>query len=84
VDVLKVDIEGSEYDLIETFPDLFKRVGLVFMELHDVRGDGSQLHDARQFFVNSGLTLIEPVLRNGPHELLVFSNVRGRDSGSCS
>ena len=84
VDVLKVDIEGSEYDLIETFPELFKKVALVFMELHDVRGDGSQLCKARQFFKNSGLILIEPVLHNGPHELLVLSNVRGGDSRSGS
>jgi FkbM family methyltransferase len=72
VDILKVDIEGSEYDLIETFPQLFTRVSIVFAELHDVRGDGSQPARARQFFQESGLKVIEPILHNGPHELVVL------------
>ena len=53
VDVLKIDIEGSEYDLIETFPELFENVALVFIELHDV-GDKNQLSATRRFLHNSG------------------------------
>lgn len=69
IDVLKIDIEGSEYDLIETFPHLFDISQLIFIELHDI---GGQLQTAIRFFEKIGLTLIEPVLRNGPHELLVL------------
>jgi FkbM family methyltransferase len=72
VDILKVDIEGSEYDLIETFPQLFKIARVVFVELHQVREDCNQLSEARLFFKESGLSIIEPVLRNGPHELLLL------------
>jgi len=72
LDILKVDVEGSEYDLIETFPELFRKVSLVFMELHDVRGDGSQLEEAHQFFRNSGLIMVQPVIHSGPQELLIL------------
>jgi FkbM family methyltransferase len=76
LDVLKIDIEGSEYDLIETFPQLFKKVSLIFIELHDVRGDGSQLIEARQFFKSSGLAIVEPIIQSGPHQLLVLSRAK--------
>lgn len=34
VDLIKCDIEGSEYDLIESYPDLIRNCPLVFMEIH--------------------------------------------------
>ncbi len=34
IDVLKVDIEGSEYDLLLNFPELFRRSRVIAIELH--------------------------------------------------
>jgi FkbM family methyltransferase len=73
IDVLKVDIEGSEYDLIDSFPELFRRVKLIFMELHDVNGKWDAV---QEFFGSSGLTLMKPVIQNSPHKLIVLRNSR--------
>jgi FkbM family methyltransferase len=34
IDVLKIDIEGSEFDLIRNTPNLFSKVRLLFIEIH--------------------------------------------------
>jgi FkbM family methyltransferase len=38
VDVLKVDIEGAEYELLENYADLLPRVGRILMEIHGQSG----------------------------------------------
>jgi FkbM family methyltransferase len=35
IDVLKVDIEGAEYDFIRDNPELLRRIGLLLMEVHE-------------------------------------------------
>lgn len=40
VDLLKMDCEGSEYDILyHTDPDLIRRIGRMVVEVHDVDGD---------------------------------------------
>lgn len=34
IDILKIDIEGSEYDLLSNYESLFRRAKLVFIETH--------------------------------------------------
>jgi FkbM family methyltransferase len=74
VDVLKVDIEGSEYDMIETFPALFRMSQIVLMELHNL---DARMAKARAVLADCGLHLVKPVLHNGADELLAL---RRRDS----
>src|ERR1039458_9227905 len=59
VDVLKIDVEGSEYDLIETFPNLFGMARILLLELHDL--DGRQ-QAARSFLRSRGLVQAGPAL----------------------
>lgn len=35
IDLLKMDIEGSEYTVAEVYPELLGRVGVMFLELHE-------------------------------------------------
>jgi FkbM family methyltransferase len=69
IDVLKVDIEGSEYDLMETFPELFQRVRYMFMELHNV---DEKWDSIQKFFTASGLNLVLPAIETAPHKLVVL------------
>ncbi|KAH7888957.1 methyltransferase domain-containing protein [Phlebopus sp. FC_14] len=52
IDVLKVDIEGNEYDALQVFIDSFKGeplpLGQLQLEVH-VYGDGSLVHDFPRF-----------------------------------
>jgi FkbM family methyltransferase len=39
IDVLKIDIEGAEFELLSNYPDLFARSRLIAIELHGHAGD---------------------------------------------
>jgi FkbM family methyltransferase len=42
IDLMKLDIEGGEFDLIESSLDVFKQVNLLFMELHEASPEQHQ------------------------------------------
>ena len=42
IDILKIDIEGSEFDLLENFPEVFQRARLLVMELHGQEARASE------------------------------------------
>jgi FkbM family methyltransferase len=69
IDILKVDVEGSEYDLMENYPDLFGRARLVFAELH---GES----DRQMFFENQlrkqGLESISKTIERGSERMVLF------------
>lgn len=44
IDLLKCDIEGSEYDLVENYPDLLRRTSTVYMEIHRQVGPYEKLY----------------------------------------
>lgn len=45
IDILKMDIEGAELLVLENFPDLFRRVRVVTLELHADRCDAPRCRD---------------------------------------
>ena len=69
IDILKIDIEGSEHDLIENYPTLFDRARLVAMEVHDV---GRPIDRLLQALEASGLRPQLPHIRKGPHTLVLY------------
>lgn len=45
IDIMKCDIEGSEYDLAANYPDLLKRTNMVYMEVHYLK-EAKELREA--------------------------------------
>jgi FkbM family methyltransferase len=69
IDILKIDIEGSEYDLVTSYPELFARARLVLMELHDV---GRPPEDVLRPLHEAGLRPCLPEISKWPNRLLLF------------
>jgi FkbM family methyltransferase len=69
IDILKVDIEGSEHDLIDNYPTLFERARLVAMEVHDV---GRPIDRLLEGLEAAGLRPQLPHIRKGPHTLVIY------------
>jgi FkbM family methyltransferase len=69
IDILKVDIEGSEYDLLANYPTLLERTRVVAMEVHDV---GRPVSEVFQALERAGLQPCLPHMRKGPNQLVLF------------
>lgn len=70
IDLLKIDIEGGEFDLIESQSSLFNKANLLFIELHTAP---KQMH--QKFFeaLNSvGLSLATKPLSANGQQLMIF------------
>jgi FkbM family methyltransferase len=70
IDVLKVDIEGSEYDLVESYPALLERANVVAMEIHDV--PGRSVDGMLRSLEAAGLRPCLPHIEKKPNLLVVF------------
>jgi FkbM family methyltransferase len=74
IDVLKVDIEGGEYELVKSEPEVFTRARVLMMEVHDGgRGFDDQLLSRLR---SLGLTLIWSPLKHGSHTLIAMKNAK--------
>jgi FkbM family methyltransferase len=70
IDLMKIDIEGGEFDLVRCNLDLFKRVRTIFMELHT--GTDGQRQELLDGLRSVGLVpLGEPLAAHG-YELIIF------------
>jgi FkbM family methyltransferase len=76
IDILKIDIEGSEHDLIDSYPALFERAQLVVMEVHDLHRPDRPVDRLLGRLEAAGLTPQLPHVQKGPHLLVLFK--RGR------
>lgn len=72
VDIIKCDIEGSEFDFVENYPDLLRKTQLVFMEIHHTMGNATTLRSKMKDY---GFTK-NIVTRSDPNTSIeVFSRV---------
>jgi FkbM family methyltransferase len=69
IDVLKIDIEGSEHELFRSFPEFFGMVDVVLIELHETGGTQAS---GLAFMEAAGFRQHGPALHNGGDMLLVF------------
>jgi FkbM family methyltransferase len=70
IDLMKIDIEGGEFDLIRSNLDLFKQVRTIFMELHT--GTSAQRQELFDGLRSVGLMPVgEPLPAHG-FELIIF------------
>lgn len=70
IDLMKLDIEGGEFDFVRYNLEVFKKVNLLFMELHEA---SQELHDDLYSSLSSvGLSIAaKPLFENG-HQLLIW------------
>jgi FkbM family methyltransferase len=71
IDVVKMDIEGSEYELIREYRSLWSRVSLMLIELHGA--DPSVQDETLSILTASGLRIRGASLTNGSQQLLLLS-----------
>lgn len=70
IDLLKIDVEGAEYDLVANYAALLQRVARVMIETHQRAETGTDfIYDALE---RAGLRLKAPPLRHGTAELAMF------------
>lgn len=70
IDLMKIDIEGGEFNFVSSNLSLFKQVKLLFMELHTAPKE--QHHKLFQQLASVGLSLAtQPIYTNG-QQLLIF------------
>jgi FkbM family methyltransferase len=69
IDILKVDIEGSEYDLVDAYPTLLERARLLAMEIHQTARPASVLLEG---IAAAGLRPCLPHIQKGPNLLVIF------------
>jgi FkbM family methyltransferase len=69
IDILKVDIEGSEFDLVDAYPTLLERTRLVAMEIHPTARPASFMLEV---LAAAGLRPCLPNIQKGPNLLVLF------------
>jgi FkbM family methyltransferase len=71
VDLLKIDIEGSEYDLLEYYPHLFQAAKLVLIEVHGPSEDQQRFE---QNLAALGLVPFSPAIIKESERLLLYGS----------
>jgi len=70
IDILKVDIEGSEYDFLTDNPEILCRTNLFLLELHQT--DPSKREQMLNVVKDAGLKSVAPPLPLHGQELFIF------------
>ncbi|UJB71821.1 FkbM family methyltransferase [Acaryochloris sp. 'Moss Beach'] len=70
VDLLKIDIEGSEFDFVECYQDILKSTNLVFMELHQTSRKCRE--KLLKELAYAGLEMAESPVKCHGQELVIF------------
>lgn len=70
VDLLKMDCEGSEYDIIyHTDPDLIRRIGRMVVEVHDVNNDRNNISAFNAYIQSLGYATTHAPINSFCHAL---------------
>lgn len=70
VDIMKVDCEGSEYDILyNTDPALIRRAKLILLEVHDMDDNKKNLTTMNNFLISIGYTTTHRPINNFCHAL---------------
>jgi FkbM family methyltransferase len=73
IDLMKIDIEGGEYEFIPANLQLFSQTNLLFMEIHSsteqIQGE---LYESLE---SVGLKMVDEPIRNENHQLVIFQRI---------
>jgi FkbM family methyltransferase len=72
VDLMKIDIEGGEFELVRSSLEIFSRVKMLFMELHDA--DRALHEELLNSLASAGLRPVLPLRQAHGHQLAVFQS----------
>ena len=68
IDILKVDCEGSEYDIFyNTDPSLIRRAKMILLEVHDLDEDKKNITAMHKFLVDTGYEVTHQPINNFCH-----------------
>lgn len=68
IDILKVDCEGSEYDIFyNTDPALIRRAKMILLEVHDLDADQKNIKAMSKFLVDAGYDVTHEPINNFCH-----------------
>lgn len=70
IDLIKCDIEGSEYDFLRSYPDLLKKTTRMVIEFHSAFGD---IAEATRMVTNSGFTRVAVLREDSQTPVVYFS-----------
>ncbi|MDX1951875.1 MAG: FkbM family methyltransferase [Verrucomicrobiota bacterium] len=70
VDLLKIDIEGAEYELVANYPKLFERVEKLIIEIHTA--PDTQIKQMLSTFERAGLQPYGKALEHAGYQLAMF------------
>jgi FkbM family methyltransferase len=70
IDVLKIDIEGSEHELLAEYPELLARTRILLIELH---GDEAVMARSHQRIVEAGLNPVSTPISRAAEVMRVYA-----------
>jgi FkbM family methyltransferase len=69
IDVLKIDIEGSEHELLAEYPELLARTRILLIELH---GDEAVMERSHRRIVEAGLAPVSTPIRRAAEVMSIY------------
>ena len=72
IDILKIDIEGSEYELFENYASIFRRAKIVLIEIHGTMEKRAEIEFR---FEQAGLRNISPPIIRERESLLLLGHL---------
>ena len=73
IDLLKIDIEGAEYDLVAQYPELLKQVRRMMIEIHSA--PESRQRELRNSLERAGLRQFGAAVEHSGYQLAMFQRV---------
>lgn len=74
IDLMKIDIEGAEYNFFKENPDILQQVNLLLLELH--QESEHKQREVLKTLESAGLVLVEKPLKSHEHQLIIFQRQR--------
>ena len=73
IDLLKIDIEGAEYDFVAQYPELLKQVRRLMIEIHSA--PESRQRELRASLERAGLRQFGRTVEHSGYQLAMFERV---------
>lgn len=73
IDILKIDIEGSEYEIFSAPQEILCRVRWLLIEIHEIKGQNSR--SLKELFEKSGFLLTPPTSPPIEDNVFLFRNI---------
>ena len=79
INILKIDIEGAEYEVILDCENSLSNINNIFLEYHSFNGEAQQLSDILRIFEKNKLRYYIQGLSNKKHPFIGHNNKSSMD-----